>query len=266
MSLAKTFCVAAFVTSVGFGGGAAAYAQVGDPVLGAIGDSISAGTNTQRLGDNRDLSWTTGTKPESESHLKKLTAKLGRTVIGKNEAVAGAKVADLSPQIDRVLRASPDFLTITIGANDVCSWGTNHAQDLATFERGLEAHIQRIVEAEPNVRIYLASIPDMYNLWEVSHTRSGCQTRWNLTGLCSALLGRNVTDLQRQAFVGRWRDANDAIAAVASRFAENVFYDPAMGDTQFEWQHVSGVDCFHPSVAGQNLLSEKTWESDWVTQ
>src|SRR5687768_4159053 len=70
---------------------------------GAIGDSISTGFNAQRLGDNRDLSWATGTKPEIDSHLKKISTQLGAPVVGRNEAVAGSTVHDLGDQITRVL-------------------------------------------------------------------------------------------------------------------------------------------------------------------
>lgn len=232
--------------------------------LGAVGDSISAGTNTSRLGDNRDLSWSTGTRAESDSHLKKLSLRYGQPVTGRNEAVSGSTVHDLEPQITRVLAYRPDFLTITVGANDVCSWSATHSRELELFETTLQAHLQRIVDALPHIKIYVAAIPDMYNLWQIASQRSGCQSRWNLMRICPALLARDVSELDRQGFVERWRDANDAIEAVAGRFPNNVYFDPSMAETRFEWQHVSTVDCFHPSVAGQNLLSEKTWEGGWL--
>jgi lysophospholipase L1-like esterase len=233
--------------------------------LGAIGDSISAGFDARHLGDNREYSWTTGSKPESQSHLKKLTALFGVPIAARNEAVAGSTVYDLGRQLDRVLAADPDFLTITVGANDVCSWNVDDdTADVVAFMDKLAEHIQRVVDHNPNVRIYLAAIPDMYNLWRLASPSASCQRKWDLFGICNVLLGSDRTEADRQAFVGRWRDGNAALQAVAALFPENVYHDPSMATTQFLWEHVSTIDCFHPSIAGQNLLSEKTWQSGWT--
>lgn len=230
-------------------------------VVGALGDSITAGFNAQRLGDNRDLSWSTGTATLINSHLKRVMATRGAAATAFNEAIAGSRVHDLDRQVTRLLTKSPDYVTLAIGANDVCSWSTvDHHAELADFEEHLRSQIQRLVEARPNVRIALAPIPDLYNLWEVASTKAGCQAKWDMMGICAPLLSSRSNADERTRFQSRWRDANDAVTRVANDFAGNVAHDPADADTQFEWRHVSSMDCFHPSVEGQNLLSEMTWK------
>lgn len=234
---------------------------------GAIGDSISTGFNASRLGDNKELSWSTGSSSLINSHFQRLKSASGSTTMrAYNEAVAGSVAADLEKQITRILSRSPDYLTITIGANDVCGWTEDYAANLAEFESTLRAALSHLIAARPSIKIFISPIPDVYNLWEIAHQQSGCQTKWNIFGICRPLLGSNRSDLDRQAFVERWRHANDAIAQVATEFADNVLYEPSIAETHFEWDHVSNIDCFHPSAAGQNLLAEKGWILFWSQQ
>jgi lysophospholipase L1-like esterase len=227
-------------------------------VMGAIGDSITAGFNARRFGDNRELGWATGDEGDVLSHLLRLRAQ-GSDVQAFNDAIAGSKVDDLHRQITRNLRHPVDYVTVTIGANDVCTWPDDYGGQLAEFETTLDTEISRIVETRPNVKIMLPPIPDIYNLWAVASSHDGCYGRWQLFNICQPLLGRDRTDAERAAFRTRWELANAAITRVAEAHSDHVLHDPELAHTAFTWEHISPLDCFHPNVLGQNLLSERAW-------
>ncbi len=240
-----------------------AAARAGDDqplIVGALGDSISAGFDAVRLGDNREMSWSTGDSTEVKSHAQRLAQQTNRPVTTFNEAIAGSVVTDLDQQVERLLPHKPDYITIDIGANDLCTWPSDYTAQLGAYEGHLHDLVNQIVTALPQSKVVLAPIPNLYNLWQVASPQPGCQERWDLIGICTPLLGSNVSDADRQAFTVRWQLANAAIDRIAASFPANVLHDPNGANTRFEWQHVSTVDCFHPSVAGQNLLSEVAWK------
>ena len=84
--------------------------------------------------------------------------------------------------------------------------------------------------------------------------------RWNLFAICPPLLSQYSTTADHEAFVERWRQANEAISHMARAYPLNVVADSRLATTRFDASHVSRIDCFHPSVAGQNLFAEKTWQ------
>lgn len=228
-------------------------------VLGAIGDSITVACNAASLGDNPGLSWSTGTDNRVNSHLKKLAIWLKSDVQGVNLAKTGARVGDLGSQVASLVSHMPDFVTVEIGANDLCAWKEDYAAKILQFGIELRSNISKLIENNPKVRILLASIPDIYGLWEIGSRRSECQLRWDLLGFCSPLLSSNTTTQDRAAFVERWRIVNNTIASVADSFPQNVVFNSAVASARISREHMSSIDCFHPSIQGQNLLSERAW-------
>ena len=79
-------------------------------------------------------------------------------------------------------------------------------------------------------------------------------------GICFELLASNATDATRTAFVRKWEAINATITEIARDHVANVQYDPELSHIDFQWEDLSPTDCFHPSVRGQNLLAEKTWQ------
>lgn len=229
-------------------------------VMGAIGDSISAGFNAQRLGDNRELSWSTGNSAQISSHLKRLSALRQTQVTGYNEAIAGSVANDLPRQVTRLIPKNPDYVTLAVGANDVCGWPADFDAAREAFKTQITTQIERLTSAHPDVTIMLSPVPDMYNLWSIAKDKPSCQARWDMFGLCSELLGSRATDQSRAAFVRKWEAINSAITEVARDHAANVIHDPELAHMPFVWDDLSTMDCFHPSVKGQNLLAEKTWQ------
>jgi lysophospholipase L1-like esterase len=229
-------------------------------VLGALGDSLTAGFNSQNFGDNRKFSWSTGTAAQVNSIRQRLAEITGRPVVVHNEAIVGSEGSDLDRQVTRVIDNKPDFLTITIGANDICTWPEDYDADLIVFQAEVRNALSRLIEARPESKILMPPIPDVYRMYQIGALVSGCQVRWDLMNICRPLLaaGRNHED--RMRFVERWRLANQAIASAAAEFPDNVVHDTGVADTAFQQEHLSTIDCFHPSVPGQALFADVAWQ------
>lgn len=232
-------------------------------VMGALGDSISAGFNTFRLGDNRALSWSTGAGQELvESHAKKMADLLGRPVETHNEAFAGATSLDLSRETSRLLRYKPDYVTVLIGANDICSWMGDYEKELAGFSQRLGNTVDRLVTANNNIRIVMPSLP---NILEVYHmgVANGCDALWNSVGVCKALFSSARTPAERADFGKRFVKLNNIIRDVAEHYPANAVYKPEVANYQFPREFLSAIDCFHPSILGHNKIAELTFDPSW---
>lgn len=234
----------------------------GPVMLGAIGDSITRGFSSGGALDNPRNSWSTGNGNQVNSHKKRLEKELGRSVVTDNSAKSGAVAGDLDQQVTNLLTSSPDYVTLLIGANDICAWQDSFQDARDKFFQNVVGALTRLIAANSSVKIVLAPIPDMYNLWETG-VQNGCQTTWDVVRFCRALLASNRSDLDRQHFVEKWVSANDALAAAADQFPDNVKFIVEVQNLQFELDDISRIDCFHPSVKGQNLLSEETWKYGW---
>lgn len=222
---------------------------------------MSAGVNAYRLGENKDLSWSSG--GVAESHRLYLQGLLNHPVEAINVAVVGSTAANLPAQLQMVLPTKPDYLTITVGANDICSWDElSYDEHLARFQDEVSELLWEIERKLPQTKVLLVSIPDMIRLRALS-LGSRCRWVWELAGICGRLLGTQTTSSDLATFRVHWQGANDALRAAASLFDNVRFAD--VSDVVFEKRHVSRLDCFHPSAEGQVLLAQQTWERGWFT-
>jgi len=229
-------------------------------VVGAAGDSVSTGFNSEYLGNNKSLSWSTGGDKRVNSHFQRYAALYpDADVKAVNAAVPLSTVNQLGRQVSKLLKFNPDYVTVAIGANDVCSWKDDYETELQAFSEELYAQVTALVESKASIKVALIPIPDLYNLWQVAHKKPFCQLKWDL-GICPALLSRRANDESRAAFVVRTAAANAAIAKVAAAYPDSVLFNPEVADTKFEWAQLSPIDCFHPSIDGLNLIADKTWE------
>jgi len=237
-----------------------ALAKPGTLVVGAVGDSISTGFNAAYWGDNRNLSWSTGKDARINSHFKRFAELHPESQVkAVNIAIPASQAKHLAGQVSYLMHYEPDYVTVTTGANDVCTWKEDYAEDLQEFTEDLRAQVGIMVETKSTIKILLTPVPNLYNLWQVASKKPSCQAKWDLVGICRLLLSSSSDEASRQGFVGRWLDINAAIAQVAAEYPENVLYNPEIANTDFEWGQISPKDCFHPSINGLNLIAEKTW-------
>src|SRR6476469_7585194 len=208
ISLLALVCIAASST-------AAAPAKVGPPSrITALGDSIKRGFNSQGpgcviLSDCTSNSWSTGSNAAVNSYLRRVQAINPSAVASNggtgNNAVTGAKVADLNGQALNAVATNPDLVLILIGANDVCTSSEGAMTSVADFRTRFQTAMDTLSSNLPNARIQVSSIPNIYNLWNVVKGNFLATTTWGLHGICQSMLANptsNATaDVQRRARV-----------------------------------------------------------------
>ena len=260
----STLALAAAMLSLAAVAPRAAFAQASPDtiVIGALGDSMTRGMNAGSLLEHPKHSWSTGEGGVVNSHAMRLH-KLFANVQAINVAVSGSRAEALASQVQRLLAtARPDYVTILIGAIDVCGWPANDAAGVTSLSRSVTSAIQSLVAANAAVRVLLLPIPDMLQLRDVGR-QNNCQARWDMLGWCSNLLGANATTADVAAFGSRLADANDALRSVAAAFPANVHFADGVQHSPFAWEHISTIDCFHPSIAGQEHIADVSWPASW---
>ncbi len=231
-------------------------------IVGSMGDSITRAFDATRPLDNPALSWSTGDDifKRIDSHVVRLKKVYGKNVKGYNVARSGGKAVEMVGQANEILLKKPNYVTILIGANDLCDWKNEASKELEALENNVRRSIEILVQANPKIVVALVPVPDMYHLWEIGRHNS-CQKTWDLLNICPRLLSSQSTTSARGIFATQWVDVNAAYAKIADDFPANVKFAADGATVQFEPEHISKLDCFHPSLAGQNLLSAVSWES-----
>jgi len=231
--------------------------------MAATGDSITRAFNTCSFPfiDCPQNSWATGTEATVNSFYLRIRA-VNRAIEGRafNDARSGARMADLAGQIANVIRQRVEYVTIAMGANDVCTSEETTMTSVASFESSLRTALNNLTRELPAVKISLGSVPNVYWLWELLHTNRSAVSTWNSFGICQALL-RNATSTSREDEERRLRvqrrnvEFNTVLRNTCATYA-NCEYDADTGyNYRFEAGEVSTRDYFHPSVRGQATIA-----------
>jgi lysophospholipase L1-like esterase len=269
---AATFLAALAVSACLAGVAASAALAVYPNTIAATGDSITRAFNTCRTAftDCPQNSWATGTEVGVNSFYLRIVA--GNPSAREhlfNDAVSGAKMSGLQSQIENVVRQGVDFVTIEMGANDVCTSSEETMTSVASFRSSLETAIRTLRERLPGARIDVGSIPNIYNLWSVLHTNRSALSTWRLFSICQSML-RNAESTSRENEERRLRvqrrevEFNEVLSSVCATY-EQCRYDRNTGyEFRFEAGEVSTNDFFHPSVRGQTTIASIEWQKGWV--
>ena len=139
--------------------------------LAALGDSITRALAVCcSNGDNFRHSWSTGDRPGDgvTSHYERLT-RLGRPITGRNHniAISGSRAVHLPGQAAMAVKQNVDYVTILIGANDLCASSAAAMTSEAEFAVHVNSALAMLDRGLPRARIFVASIPDLYQLWKV---------------------------------------------------------------------------------------------------
>lgn len=231
-----------------------------DFVMVAMGDSITRAMDAEHLFDNPEYSWATGDKKNFPSHRKFIETTFSRTVRTRNVSKSGASTGDLTRQLGELQKETKvDYVTILLGANDICGWSDDFEKDLVNYKNRMTSAVKTILGKYSNAKILIGAIPDMYRLWELAHVQPKCVNVWNQYGICQDLLATNLTEADRQRFMLRWSGVNEALADISKEFTDNVKFVSELSSGTFGNEHISSIDCFHPSVEGQKFFSEIAW-------
>ena len=235
--------------------------------IASTGDSITRAYNTGTFPftDNAAASWSTGTNSTVSSHYSRLLA-LSSAISGRtyNYAKSGAKMADLAGQMTSVVSRQPGYVTVLMGANDVCTSSESAMTSVDAFRTQFHAALDKVTTGSAATLVFVASIPNVYQLWSVLKGSSSARTTWALFGVCKSMLANptstKAADVARRARVlQREQDFNTVLAQVCAEHAQCRFDGNAVFNTAFAASDISTRDYFHPSLAGQKKLSAVTW-------
>ena len=259
LSLSVALAVVALTAALQFRpeGGLAEPEKTGYPnSIAAVGDSITRATNSDALGDQPHNSWSTGTSSSVQSFYYRILQQ-NAAISGNNynDAVAGAKMANLDAQVTTVNGQGVDLVTILMGANDVCTGSEATMTPVATFRAQFEQGMATLSAGSPDARIAVASIPDVYNLWAIHKDTLLARFMWSTFSICQSLLADPLStaqeDVDRRNNVSQRNiDFNAVLEDVCSQYIHCGFDDNATFNIAFEPADISTIDYFHPSVAG----------------
>lgn len=232
--------------------------------MASIGDSITRAADVCCwYGDHPANSWSTGGASwDGVNSLYERLRALNPAIAGRNhnDAVSGAKMAGGPAQAERAVTQQAQFVTILLGANDLCTSSPASMTPVDTFRAQLRQTLRTLMSGLPGTaRVFVASIPNVYRLWEIYHTNWVARLVWDAADICQSLLGPTRTHGERQLVRQRNLEFNAVLAEECAAFMRCRFDGNAIFSFQFARSHVSKLDYFHPSLAGQAELARVTW-------
>lgn len=233
--------------------------------IASTGDSITRAFNTCWFPyvDCPSASWSTGTS--SYSQYRRIQS-VNPAISGRsyNQAVTGADMGDLYAQVQGVISRRAEYVTILMGANDVCASSEGGMTDVNVFRDQFNAAMASLTAALPTSRVFVSSIPDIYQLFSLYRYDLGANSVWAIAGICQSMLAwpfSNLSgDVARRARVRQRNiDYNTQLAQVCATYTLCRFDNNATFNTAFARSDITTRDYFHPSVNGQAKLAAVTW-------
>jgi lysophospholipase L1-like esterase len=235
--------------------------------MAAIGDSITRAYDVCcSYGDHPGQSWSTGSTSYDgiASHyerIKQLTPAI--TGHGYNDAVTGAKMAAAPTQATQAVSQGARYVTILLGANDLCTASVSTMTSTDAFRSQFSQAMATLMAQDPDPYVFVSSIPNIYQLWQVLHTNSLARWVWSTAKICQSMLAATNTDTQRQQVKAREEAFNQVLAEVCAAYARCRWNNKAVYNYPFSASQVSTLDFFHPSLNGQAALARITWTTSW---
>jgi lysophospholipase L1-like esterase len=235
--------------------------------MAALGDSITRAFDVCCwYGDHPGQSWSTG-----GSYADGVTSQYERLVVvhpkiaghNYNDAVSGARAADLPAQAARAVSQGAQYVTILMGANDLCTSSVATMTPVADFTASVQSALATLSQGLPKAHIFVSSIPNIYQLWSVLHTNLLAEAAWSTFGICQSMLATSNTEADRQQVVSREAAFNKALADACLAIARCRWDSGATYNYKFSASQVSTLDYFHPSLSGQAALATVTWQASW---
>jgi lysophospholipase L1-like esterase len=234
--------------------------------MAAIGDSITQAVDVAWFyGNWPGHSWSTGYVPFDgvASHYERIRAQ-HPAITGErhNDAVSGARMADAPGQARQAVAQGAEYVTILMGANDLCGWEGSMTSP-EDFRRDVAATMETLAASPARPHVFVASIPNLYQLWSILHTDPAARLVWQVAGICPSILGADRTEADRQAVAARERVFNAILDEVCAASPRCRFDGYRIFSYRFTKDMVSKLDYFHPSLAGQATLAAETWRVSW---
>ena len=235
--------------------------------MAAIGDSITRAYDVCcAYGDHPGQSWSTGSTSYDgiSSHYERIR-RVNPAITGRgyNDAVSGAKMGAAPTQAAQAVSQGARYVTILLGANDLCTSSPSTMTSTATFRAQFSQAMATLMAQDRDPYVLVSSIPNLYQLWQVLHSNSLARWAWANFHICRSMLGATRTEAERQQVMDRERAFNQILADVCARYARCRWDGGAVYNYQFTASQVSALDFFHPSLSGQAALARVTWAASW---
>jgi lysophospholipase L1-like esterase len=235
--------------------------------MAAIGDSITRAYDVCcSYGDHPGQSWSTGSTSYDgiASHYERIR-QLNSAITGRgyNDAVTGAKMSAAPGQATQAVGQGARYVTILLGANDLCTSSPSTMTSPETFRAYFSQAMATLLAPGQDRYVFVSSIPNIYQLWQVLHTNALARTVWAAANICQSMLGATRTEAQRQLVVDREKAFNQILAEVCASYSRCRWDNKAVYNDQFSASQVSSLDFFHPSLSGQAALARVTWGASW---
>ena len=234
--------------------------------MATIGDSITQAADVCCwYGDHPANSWSTGTAAWDGvfSHYERLRG-IDPGITARNNAVSGARMSDGLTQAQQAVAQGAHYVTILLGANDLCTSSPETMTPTETFRAQFRLALETLRAGLPGgSRIFVASIPDVYQLWQIYHTDPVARFVWDVADICQSLLAANRSEAQRLLVQARNIEFNTVLEEECAAVARCRFDNNAVFGFRFQRGHVSKLDYFHPSLSGQAALADITWAATW---
>jgi hypothetical protein len=234
--------------------------------MASLGDSITRGFNACGwFVDCTNESWSTGGDSAIQSHYLRILAK-NSAISGHNlnDAKSGAKEVDLNGQASTAVSQNVQYVTILMGANDVCTSSESTMTPVSTYASQFQQAMNTLTSGLPNASIFVASVPDIQRLWFIGKDSSSARSAWSSFNICQSMLANPQStaqvDVDRRARVRqRAIDFNSQLATICAQYTNCKFDGNAVFNYQFVLSQVSTWDYFHPNKSGQTALASTTY-------
>jgi lysophospholipase L1-like esterase len=235
--------------------------------MAAIGDSITRAYDVCcSYGDHPGQSWSTGSTSYDgiASHYERIR-QLNSAITGHgyNDAVTGAKMAAAPTQAGQAVSQGARYVTILLGANDLCTSSVSTMTSTDSFRAQFSQAMGILMAQDRKPYVFVSSIPNLYQLWQVLHTNSLARWVWANFHICQSMLAATNTDSQRQQVKTREAAFNQILADVCAQYSRCRWDNKAVYNYSFSASQVSTLDFFHPSLSGQAALARVTWAASW---
>jgi lysophospholipase L1-like esterase len=239
--------------------------------IASTGDSITRAFNTGTVPftDAPANSWSTGSNGSVASHYSRILYD-HPPINGHayNHAVTGAKMAGLNAQAQNAVAQGVEYVTILMGANDACTPTEAEMTPVATYRAQFQVALNTLTGGLPDARVYVLSVPDVYNLWYVLRDNASARFAWSFYGICQSMLANPQSneppDVERRNRVRqRVVDYNTQLAEVCATSIHCRFDGNAVFNTTFEASDVSTRDYFHPALQGHAKLAAVSYAAGY---
>ena len=234
--------------------------------MAAIGDSITQAVDVCCFyGNWPGHSWSTGNVP-ARRHRQPLRAPPGPEPRHPRPPLEQRRLRRPDGRRPRpgprTVGQGAQYVTILMGANDLCGWdGT--LTPTATFRAQFTETLDILRTGLPATHVFVASIPNLYQLWSILRTDPVAQTVWQAAGICPSMLNFFNSAADRQAVIDREAELNQVLEDVCATWSNCRFDNYLTYNYAFTRSMVSKLDYFHPSLTGQATLATLTWNASW---